>query len=127
MLKVGMIGILVTFLSMIGKKEKGEYAVLMGIAAVVLIFSFVLVQVQQVADFLQTLIGRLPLDDGTLTILFKMLGITYIGEFASSICKDAGYASLAGQIELFAKISILVLSIPCIGNILELLDAFFVS
>lgn len=127
MLKVGMIGILVTFLSMICKKEKGEYAVLMGIAAVVLIFSFVLVQVQQVADFLQTLIGRLPLDDGMLTILFKMLGITYIGEFASSICKDAGYASLAGQIELFAKISILVLSIPCIGNILELLDAFFVS
>lgn len=124
MLKVGMIGILVTFLSMICKKEKGEYAVLMEIAAVVLIFSFVLGQVQQVADFLQTLMQRLPLEEGTLTILFKMLGITYIGEFASAICKDAGYTSLAGQIELFAKISILVLSIPCIGNILELLDAF---
>ena len=127
MLKVGLIGILVTFLSMLCKKEKGEYAVLMGIGAVVLIFSFVLVQVQQAMDFLQTLINLLPLDGGALTILFKMLGITYIGEFASSICKDAGYTSLAGQIELFAKISILVLSIPCIGNILELLDSFLVS
>lgn len=124
MLKVGMIGILVAFLSMIFKREKGEYAILVGIGAVILIFVFVLTRVEQVMDFMQVLIDRLPMEEGYLVILFKMLGITYIGEFASSICKDAGYASLAGQIELFAKLSILVLSIPGITNILDLLDSF---
>lgn len=29
-----------------------------------------------------------------------------------NICKDAGYAAVGNQIELFAKLSILVLSIP---------------
>lgn len=124
MLKVGMIGILVAFLSMIFKREKGEYAILVGIGAVILIFAFVLTRVEQVMDFMQVLTDRLPMEEGYLVILFKMLGITYIGEFASSICKDAGYASLAGQIELFAKLSILVLSIPGITNILDLLDSF---
>ena len=124
MLKVGMIGILVAFLSMIFKREKGEYAILVGIGAVILIFVFVLTRVEQVMDFMQVLTDRLPMKEGYLVILFKMLGITYIGEFASSICKDAGYASLAGQIELFAKLSILVLSIPGITNILDLLDSF---
>ena len=124
MLKVGMIGILVAFLSMIFKREKGEYAILVGIGAVILLFAFVLTRVEQVMDFMQVLTDRLPMEEGYLVILFKMLGITYIGEFASSICKDAGYASLAGQIELFAKLSILVLSIPGITNILDLLDSF---
>lgn len=124
MLKVGMIGILVAFLSMIFKREKGEYAILVGIGAVILIFASVLTRVEQVMDFMQVLTDRLPMEEGYLVILFKMLGITYIGEFASSICKDAGYASLAGQIELFAKLSILVLSIPGITNILDLLDSF---
>ena len=124
MLKIGVIGILVSFLSMIFKREKGEYALLISVGACVLIFLSVLEQVERIADFLQTLASRIPIDSGYLAILLKMLGITYIGEFASSICKDSGYASLAGGIELFAKLSILALSIPGITNILELLDTF---
>ena len=41
-----------------------------------------------------------------------MIGITYIAEFASGICKDAGYGSLGSQIEIFGKLSILVTSMP---------------
>ena len=39
-----------------------------------------------------------------------MIGITYIGQFASGICKDAGYSTTAAQIELFCKLSVMVLS-----------------
>lgn len=124
MLKVGMIGVLVTFLSMLFRKEKGEYAVLIGIASGLLIFSYILSQIKMISDFLQELVGKLPIENTYLGLLFKMLGITYIAEFSTSICKDAGYSSLAGQIELFAKLSILALSIPGITYILELLEKF---
>ena len=33
-------------------------------------------------------------------ILFKIVGITYLCEFTSGICKDAGYQSVSGQVEL---------------------------
>ena len=53
-----------------------------------------------------------------------MLGIAYVAEFASSICKDAGHNSIAGMIELFAKISIVALSIPGLLFLVETLEKF---
>ena len=54
----------------------------------------------------------------------KMVGITYVAEFAMNICKDAGYAAVGNQIELFAKLSILVLSIPVLTVFLETVGSF---
>lgn len=47
-------------------------------------------------------------DQTYITLILKMVGITYAAEFAMNICKDAGYAAVGNQIELFAKLSILV-------------------
>ena len=38
-----------------------------------------------------------------LTAMLKILGVTYLAEFASAICKDAGYQTIAEQIEVFAR------------------------
>jgi stage III sporulation protein AD len=124
MVKVALIGVFVTFLSLLLSREKSEYGIVIGIGAGLLIFSLLLSQVGTVIGFLEELTGRLSIGDGYLGILLKLLGITYVAEFASSICRDAGYSSLAGQIELFAKISILALSIPTVTYILELVDEF---
>jgi stage III sporulation protein AD len=52
-------------------------------------------------------------------ILLKIIGITYISDFASNICRDAGNSAIAGQIEIFGKISILAISSPIILALLE--------
>ena len=56
--------------------------------------------------------------------LLKMLGVAYASEFAVSICKDAGQQSIAGMIELFAKLSIVALSIPGLMFLVETLEQF---
>lgn len=38
-----------------------------------------------------------------LTLLFKVVGITWISELVSGICKDSGYSAVASQVELFGK------------------------
>ena len=45
-------------------------------------------------------------------------------EFASGICRDAGYAALGTQIEIFGKLSILAVSIPVILALLDTLQGF---
>ena len=55
-----------------------------------------------------------------------MIGITYIGQFASGICKDAGYQATGAQIELFCKLSIMVLSMPVLLALLETIQEFLV-
>ena len=54
----------------------------------------------------------------------KMIGITYIAEFASGICKDAGFGSLGGQIEMFGKLSMLAVSMPVLLALLETIKVF---
>ena len=58
--------------------------------------------------------------------LWKILGITYAAEFSSAICKDAGYQTIALQIEVFAKITILVLSLPVLSALLQTIRGFLV-
>ena len=57
--------------------------------------------------------------------LWKILGITYAAEFSSAICKDAGYQTIALQIEVFAKITILVLSLPVLSALLQTIRGFW--
>ena len=59
-----------------------------------------------------------------LEALLKMVGITYVGQFSAGICKDAGYSSVAGQIELFSKLSVLAISMPILTALLETIHEF---
>ena len=61
-----------------------------------------------------------------MTTLMKMFGITYVAEFTSGICKDAGFGALGGQIEIFGKLSILAISTPILLALLETLQVFLV-
>ena len=56
--------------------------------------------------------------------LIKMLGITYLAEFSAGLCKDAGYSSIATQIEMFGKLTILVLSLPILLALLRTIQEF---
>ena len=118
MIKIGMIGIAAVFLALLLKKEKGELALLVGIAASVLIFG----RISFILDFLRELMDTLPVDPALLKALLKMLGITYVADFSASVCREAGYGSVAGQIELFAKLSIVALSIPELWVLLRLIE-----
>lgn len=73
---------------------------------------------------LQKMQSFAAVDQTYITLILKMVGITYVAEFAMNICKDAGYAAVGNQIELFAKLSILVLSIPVLTVFLETVGSF---
>ena len=54
-------------------------------------------------------------------ILFKITGITYLCEFTSGICKDAGYGSIATQIEITGRILVLLASIPVLMSVISMI------
>ena len=53
-----------------------------------------------------------------------MTGISYVAEFSSGICRDAGYGAIGKQIEIFGKLSILAVSMPIVLALLETLERF---
>ncbi|MBE5888066.1 MAG: stage III sporulation protein AD [Lachnospiraceae bacterium] len=97
---------------------------MIGISTGMIIFFYVLSQIQVIIGFITDMLQMVAIEETYYIQLLKMLGIAYVAEFASSICKDAGHNSISGMIELFAKISIVTLSIPGILFLVETLEKF---
>ena len=76
------------------------------------LFFYAAGKLEVILKTLRTMESCIGISPVYLSALLKMAGITYIAEFASGICKDAGYGSLGTQIEIFAKLSILAVSMP---------------
>ena len=97
---------------------------MIGIGTGLIIFYFILSQISIVIEFLSNMLNMVSIEETYFSQLLKMLGVAYTAEFASTICKDAGQQSIAGMIELFAKLSIVALSIPGLIFLVETLEQF---
>ncbi|MCI9123590.1 MAG: stage III sporulation protein AD [Eubacterium sp.] len=120
-LKIAVLGIGGVLLALMLKQTKPEYSLFLSMSVCVCIFLYILSRLQTVFGYLQQLQALVNIDGVYLDTILKMLGITYITQFASDLCKDAGYSAVSGQIELFARISILFLSFPVLMALVEMI------
>lgn len=118
-IKVGLLGIMGVLLAVQFKATKPEYGMYIGFAIGILIFYYGLRQVQAVLEQFEVIRGYLGDSMGYLTVLLRVIGITYICEFSSGICKDAGYGSVAEQIEILGKLSVMFAGIPILFAVIE--------
>lgn len=124
MIKIAMIGIGGVFLALLLKQQKSEYALYISLAAAVLILFFSVNRLQIVMETIETIESYIQVDGGLVKILIKMTGITYVAEFASGICKDAGFSAVGNQIEMFGKFSIMAVSVPVLLALIETVEGF---
>lgn len=118
-------GIATVLLAVQLKGLKGEYAAYMVMAAGAFIFFYGTGKLKDILEALERIQGYIKVNSVYLVTLLKMVGITYVAEFASGICKDAGYGSLGNQIEIFGKLSILGISMPILLALFGTLETFW--
>ncbi len=53
-------------------------------------------------------------------LLLKVLGIAFLTHTCAMVCRDSGEGSIAYYVELGGKIEIMLLSMPLLGEIVEL-------
>lgn len=109
------------------KSVKSEYGVYLVMAAGVFIFLNGLGKMEVILDTLAQIRDSIQIESIYLDMLLRMIGIAYVAEFASGICRDAGYGALGSQIEIFGKLSILAVSMPVFGALLETVQSFLPS
>lgn len=108
-----------TFIVILLKQYKPEYAMIAMIAAGIFILLFVINKLSSVIVLLEELTDKIGINKEFFVILLKITGIAYIVEFASNICKDAGESAIASKIELAGKIVIVTLSIPIFSTLIQ--------
>ena len=123
-IKIAVLGIAGTLLAIQLKQNKAEYSVLLCVGISILVFFSIFHHLEVIIDTVKEVSELIDLDTTYIATLLKMLGVTYIAEFSSGICKDAGYQAIASQIEIFSKLTILVMSLPILVSLLKTIQEF---
>ena len=106
------------------KETKPEYSLYLSLAVGICIFTFMAQKLSYLLDSVLKIQEYVPVDTKYLTILLKMIGAAYIGQFSASICKTD--RAIGNQIEIFVKLYIMVLSMPVLLALMEAIYGFLV-
>ncbi len=123
-IQIAILGVAGVLLAVQLKQERAEVAIYLCIAISVLAFFGIMDSMEVLVETIREIGSFVDVEASYITTLLKMLGITYLAEFSSGICKDAGYQTVAVQIEMFAKLTILVLSLPILLALLRTIREF---
>lgn len=126
MLAIGIIGIAVVMVAIQFRTIKPEYGIMISMVGCIFIFAYSLTKISDLLDIVDRLSSLTSISREYIKILFKITGITFIAEISSDIAKDSGYMAVANQVQIFAKLSVLVISLPvfvelisAVGNLLS--------
>lgn len=122
MIQVCVIAAAGMFAAIIVKKDKPEYATLIILLVSFLIALKVIGVFGEVLEEIQAWRKLLQENVVYVNLLLKLVGITYLCEFAANICKDAGYSTLSSHVELFGKVMIMMAGLPIVKTMIEMIE-----
>ena len=125
-IQIALLGVVGTLLALQFKSGKSEYGIYVSLAVSLFLFLCMLSRLEIFVRTVKKIADYIKLDAGQMSILLKMAGVTFVAEFASGICKDAGYQNIAVQIEIFTKLTILAIGMPVLLALLELIGDFLI-
>lgn len=123
-IQIAGVGVVGTLLALQFKSGKSEYGIYTVIAISLVLFYGMKDRLVVIEETMQTISSFITINASYIQILLKIIGITYIAEFATGICKDAGYSTIASQIEIFSKLTILAFSMPILEALLLTIKEF---
>ncbi|MBU5344003.1 stage III sporulation protein AD [Caldifermentibacillus hisashii] len=121
MLQIIGIGLVATFLALVIKEQKANFAFLLIVFTGCIIFLFLIDQIFNVIQMIERIAIQAKVNSVYVETILKIIGIAYIVEFAAQITKDAGQGSLASKIEMAGKIVILAMAVPILTVLIEMI------
>lgn len=118
-LRIAGLALLGVCTAMLLKSGKGEYSTLVGLAMALLVCGYVVINMIEVVTTIERIWSRIAGDTSFLHILLRIVGITYISDLTAGICKESGYAVLAGQVTIAGKMGVILAGFPIFMNLLE--------
>nr|WP_263328506.1 stage III sporulation protein AD [Neobacillus sp. Marseille-Q6967] len=118
-IKIVGLALVATFLALIIKEQKPNFAFLLIVFVGCTIFLFLVDKIYEIIHMLEKLAVNANVNLVYVETILKIIGIAYIAEFAAQITKDAGQGAVSSKIELAGKILILAMAIPILTVMIE--------
>jgi stage III sporulation protein AD len=101
------------------RQERPELAMLVGVTAGAMLVLQMLAPLGQAVAALADLAARARVERFYLDTVLRVIGVAYLAEFGSQMCRDAGEGALASKVELAGKVIIMVLAVPVVTAVVE--------
>ena len=99
---------------------KPEWAPFLRMAVTVVALGLTVALASTVLDYVTDLTASTGALEGEgWSLLLKALGVAFLTETASSVCRDSGETGLATWVETAGKLEILLLSFPLIRTVMD--------
>ena len=113
---IALIGVI---MSLLLKNHLSTYALMVTLLTGIIILFWCVVNIIPVIDKLQYFIEETSMPNEYGMIILKSIGLTFIVQLISDICKDAGETAISSKLELVGKIAILLISLPFFEKIIS--------
>ena len=101
------------------KVLKGNFDTYIIIAACLVILFYILTKLTAIVDVITRLQSYISIDWEYMEILLKIVGISYITQFSSDMCKECGYGAIGNQIQIFGKLAVMTISMPIVLALID--------
>ncbi len=119
MVKIALVAIVGMTLAVVVGGMRKDIGIWITIISGIIIFFYGISKFEFIVNMFHELSEYLGINETYIRVILKMIGIAYLSEFTASVCKDAGQNTIAGQVDFFGKISMIVISLPVLQSLLE--------
>lgn len=122
--KIVILAVTGVFFIVLLKEQKTSMAFVLALAVCIILIFYIVDYGAILLEGLSVFQSYFDSSGYYIKLILKMVGITYMCEFGTQVCKDAGQGAIASQVEMFGKIMILITGLPIVLAIIEQIIRF---
>lgn len=111
-------------LSVLIRQYCKEQSMLLSLGICTMVFAGAVSVIQPLTDRLSALFMESGLDESYISVVFKAMAICFITQITSDLCKDSGESAIASVMELWGRISVVIISLPLIESVVNTITEF---
>ncbi len=119
MIRIIAVGFLGVLASASLRKINPNFSYIAAIATGVLIIGMLYLDIDNLINIIKTVSEGYGISDEYIKLLLKVIGISYITQFAASAADECGEKFIARKIEFAGRVFILTLTFPILVNLLN--------
>ncbi|MEA4970467.1 MAG: SpoIIIAC/SpoIIIAD family protein [Candidatus Pelethousia sp.] len=120
--KLAGIALLAVSAAVVLRAYRPEMALQLSVAACLFLLAYALSDIAAIRAAVDGVAGRFGLGAEQLKLVFKVIGISYVVQFAAEACRDAGESAIASKVELAGRVLIVAAALPALMAVLSLLS-----
>lgn len=115
------VAIIASFLALYVKQIRADMALCITLAGVIFLLWGIFPKVNLLVSDIRSFTQIKGINQDYITAVLKIIGITYLCEFATDICTDSGAVSIARHVETIGKITVAFIALPIVEDVFSLI------